>query len=74
MIGKMPVPAAKEILRANLPEREYESIYLSDVEQWDLFQIADKLHCTDSNVKKIRRSGYEKLAAIYFPKKNMFIL
>lgn len=74
MLGKMPIPAAKEILKTNLPPREYESIYLCDVEQWDLFRIADKLHCTDSNVKKIRRSGYEKLAAIYFPKKNTVIL
>lgn len=74
MLRKLPIPASKEILQTNLPDREFQAIYFADVEQWDLFKIAEKLHCSDSNIKKIRQSGYEKLAAIYFPKQNRFIL
>lgn len=68
MLGKMTIPTANEILKTNLPDREYKAIYYNDVEQKDLFEIAEMLNCTDSNIKKIRRSGYEKLVAFYFPK------
>lgn len=69
MLSKLPIPAAKAILEMNLPEREWKAIYLHDVEQRDLFSIADELGCTDSNIKKIRKHGYEKLAVLYFSQK-----
>ena len=74
MLGKMPIPAAKEILQTNLPLREFQAIYYVDIEQETLLDVGWKyLKCEESTIKKYRRSGYEKLAAIYFPQKNNII-
>lgn len=77
MLTKMPKPAAEQILKTNLPLREFQAIYHRDIEQKDLISIGEEiLNCSESNVKKIRKSGYEKLAAFYFSHKkdNMDIL
>lgn len=69
MLTRMVKPAANDMLYAYLPNREYAAIYYADVEQEDLNYIADvRLKCSESAVKKYRKGGYEKLAAIYFPK------
>ena len=71
MLCKMVKPTAHDILSSYLPAREYTAIYYADVEQEDLNYIADmRLNCSESAVKKYRRQGYEKLAAIYFSKKE----
>ena len=70
MLRKLTLPAAKEILKTNLPKQEYYSIYYADVEKEDLNFIADtRLFCSEASVKKYRRQGYEKLSSIYFNKK-----
>lgn len=68
MIRRMPKPAAEQILKTNLCDREFKAIFLNDIEQLSQFQVGDIVGCTDSNIKKIRRSGYEKLAAVFYPK------
>lgn len=69
MIKNMPVRKAEEMLLPVLPEREFKAIYLADVQQKSLFDVADELGTTDSNVKKIRRSGYAKLATSFYAEK-----
>jgi len=60
----MGKPEAKRILQTYLPDREYYAIYLCDLEQKSLSDIGDDdLHCSESMVKKIRKSGFEKLTA-----------
>lgn len=69
MLCKMVKPTAHDILSTYLPVREYTAIYYADVEKESLFDIGEKrLNCEEITVKKYRRSGYEKLASIYFPK------
>lgn len=69
MLCKMVKPTANDILSTYLPEREYTAIYYADVEKESLIDIGEKrLKCEEQTVKKYRRSGYEKLTSIYFPK------
>lgn len=69
MLTKMIKPTARDILSSNLPDREFQAIYYADVEQEDLNYIADvRIKCAETTVKKYRKSGYEKLCKIYFPK------
>lgn len=69
MLCKMVKPTAHDILSTYLPPKEYAAIYYADVEQQSLMEIAENhLNCEEQTVKKYRRSGYEKLASIYFPK------
>lgn len=67
-LKNMPKPEAEKILFSNLPDREFKAIYLNDVEQLSQFQVGELLGCTDSNIKKIKRSGYKKLTALFFNK------
>jgi hypothetical protein len=69
MIREMPLPVAKEILKTNLPDKEYQAIYYCDCERMALFDVGDKiLLCGESAVKKYRRRGYRKLSSFYFGK------
>ena len=59
-------PKARAILYELLPEREATAIFYGDVEQESLNHIADnRLHCSESMVKKYRESGYKKLSDHY---------
>lgn len=62
MLKSLPVPNAENILSGILPQREHDAIYYADVQQYDLLYVAELLKCSESNVKKIRQSGYRKLA------------
>lgn len=65
----MPVPEAKNILGANLPDKEFVSIFYPDIHGYDLNYIADtKLYCSESMVKKYRRRGYNRLEHVFFKK------
>ena len=68
MLKNLPLPAAREILELNLPEREWKAIYYCDCEQRTLIEAGYELGCEESQVKKIRRSAYEKLAFVYLLK------
>ena len=68
MLSRMPLHEAEEILKKNLPCREFFSVYHSrDVAgTHDLLSIAEQLNTTESNVKKIRRRAYQRLTSVYF--------
>jgi hypothetical protein len=65
-LRQMPLPAAREVLQANLPPGEYAAIYHCDVLRKDISLIADmELHCSESTVKRYRAAAYKKLMKIY---------
>ena len=66
MIGRMPLTEAENILKKNLSEREFFCVYHSrDVAgTYDLMAIAERLNTTESNIKKIRKRAYERLAGV----------
>ena len=57
-------PAAWHRLDALLPARERDAIYYADVEREPLMDVADRLCCTESGVKKLRHRGYGRLASL----------
>lgn len=69
MLSRLPLPAARVILKTNLPNREFVSIYYADCEKESLGDIGEmRLNCEETTVKKYRRAGYKKLAALYSAK------
>ena len=66
MLRRLPLLCAHAMIKEKLPDREYAAISLCDVEQWDLIEVADWLNCTESNVKKIRQRGYDRLTSVLY--------
>lgn len=70
MLRRMDKPTAYDILKTYLPDRERDAIYLNDIEQMSLVEMEERLDCSESNIKKIRRSAYDRLAASFYGKKE----
>lgn len=68
MLRRMPVNEAENILRRVLPPKEFAAIYHSDIMQNSLLELEERLGYSESNIKKIRRSGYAKLASSFVTK------
>ena len=66
MIREMPLPTAKDILKTNLPYREFCSIYYADCEGKSLIEVGDMLGVEESTIKKLRQSAFKKLVKVYF--------